>query len=115
MMIVLINQYVGRLCGLAKDLSRDLQLLLKIAENIESIQNVVRDFKCDFSQTEKGLCRNKYAFDLCAFYMAQIGEKIKGLTDGTYAELDKSANLNNFRYFRNMIDHSYENVNRVML
>lgn len=47
--------------------------------------------------------------------MAQIGEKVKGLTDGTYAELDKSANLNNFRYFRNMIDHSYENVNRVML
>lgn len=88
---------------------------MKILENVNLISGVFRDFNCDFSQTQRGLCNNKYAFDLCAFYMAQVGEKVKLLTDGTYNELNKVASLRNFQYFRNIIDHDYDNVNKLVL
>ena len=47
--------------------------------------------------------------------MAQIGEKVKLLTDSTKACLNKYFNLDMLVYFRNMIDHDYDSVNRVIL
>ncbi|MDE7477026.1 MAG: hypothetical protein K2M91_03595 [Lachnospiraceae bacterium] len=54
------------------------------------------------------------AFDVCAFYMAQIGEEIKLLTDSTkqsFTYLDTKTLV----YFRNMVDHTYEKVNKIAL
>lgn len=44
--------------------------------------------------------------------MAQIGEKIKLLTDSTKADLNQYFNTETLVYFRNMIDHDYDNINR---
>ena len=55
------------------------------------------------------------AFDLCAMYMAQIGEHIKNLTDESQEALKEDMNVDILRYFRNMIDHDYEKVNNQFL
>lgn len=54
------------------------------------------------------------AFDLCAFYMAQIGEASKMLTDESQSSLT-CINFSVLKAFRNMIDHTYEKVNKKYL
>lgn len=96
--------------GMTKSYSKDIQLLLKISEHQYKIAKVLKDFKC----TEKDLDTNIYAFDLCALYMSQIGEASKYLTDDTkqsFRYFDPSIT----NYFRNMIDHIYEKVNKKYL
>lgn len=96
--------------GMTKSYSKDIQLLLKISEHQHKIAGVLKDFKC----TEKDLDTNTYAFDLCALYMSQIGEASKYLTDDTkqsFRYFDPSITS----YFRNMIDHIYEKVNKKYL
>lgn len=101
---------------MSKNLSRDAQILLRICKYQENIKGVINDFRCDFTQQpNSSLAYNKYAFDLCALYMAQIGESVKLLTEDTKKELSKVINLDILRYFRNVIDHDYENVNKVLL
>lgn len=95
---------------MTKSYSKDIQLLLKISEHQYKIAKVLKDFKC----TEKDLDTNIYAFDLCALYMSQIGEASKYLTDDTkqsFRYFDPSIT----NYFRNMIDHIYEKVNKKYL
>lgn len=55
------------------------------------------------------------AFDLCSMYMAQIGENVKNLTDGSQAALSEVIHTDILRYFRNRIDHDYEKVNKPLL
>ena len=96
--------------GMTKSYSKDIQLLLKISEHQYKITKVLKDFKC----TEKDLDTNTYAFDLCALYMSQIDEASKYLTDETrqsFNYFDPSVTS----YFRNMIDHIYEKVNKKYL
>lgn len=93
-----------------KSLRRDIQLLTKILDNQNKIIKALKRFGCN----QKNLENDIEAFDLCAFYMAQIGESAKLLTDLT---------IDSFRVFdplvtkkfRNMIDHVYEDVNRAYL
>ena len=95
---------------MTKSYKKDIQLLLKILENQNKIKNVISDFKC----TEMDIENNAYAFDLCALYMAQIGEASKYLTDSTkqsFQYFDSSIT----GYFRNMIDHVYKKVNKKFL
>lgn len=54
------------------------------------------------------------AFDLCAFYMAQIGEEAKLLTDDSKAALT-CLNADILKAFRNTIDHTYEKINKAYL
>ena len=54
------------------------------------------------------------AFDLCAFYMAQIGETAKLLTDNT-KESFRKMDVKGLVEFRNKIDHVYDRVNRTVL
>lgn len=54
------------------------------------------------------------AFDLCAFYMSQMGEAAKLLTDDT-KESFQNFNAETTKYFRNMVDHVYEKVNKTYL
>lgn len=96
--------------GVTKSYKKDIQLLLKILDYQNKIKQVVIDFKC----TENDIENNIYAFDLCALYMAQIGEASKYLTDSTkqsFMCFDPSITS----YFRNMIDHMYEKVNKKYL
>lgn len=93
-----------------KSYSKDIQLLMKIFQNQQNIQNVLKDFNCN----EINLEQNKYAFDLCALYMSQIGEASKLLTDET-KESFQYFNPTTTKYFRNMIDHVYEKVNKTVL
>lgn len=98
-----------------KSLGRDTTVLRYINKNIEKIQNAIKLFKCDFTQSPSGLCRNEMAFDLCSMYMAQIGENVKLLSDSSRSALNKHVDLSNLVYFRNRIDHSYEKVDKVYL
>lgn len=90
--------------------SRDKQLLLKIAQNQQNIKEVIKYFNCNSTNLEN--C--KYAFDLCAMYMAQIGEAAKMLSieqKNAFSYFDWKTTS----YFRNMIEHVYEKVNPKLL
>lgn len=96
--------------GMTKSYSKDIQLLLKISQNQQKIKKVLVDFEC----TEMDLDNHTYAFDLCVLYMSQIGEASKYLTDSSkqsFKYFDPSIT----NYFRNIIDHVYEKVNKKYL
>ncbi|MEH2932751.1 hypothetical protein VSQ48_23230 [Candidatus Ventrimonas sp. KK005] len=96
--------------------SRDVQVLGHILKNQMNIRDAVKRLGCDFSQvSSKSILNDKLAFDACSMYMAQIGEHIKLLTDYSKEELNKFIDIQTLRYFRNMIDHSYEKVNKLYL
>lgn len=99
-----------------KSYTRDVQVLLKMLANVDSARDVISQFGVNFNtQDSRAIYKNKYAFDLCAFYLAQFGEKVKLLTDSSRNELSKTVDLGVLKYFRNIIDHDYESVNKVVL
>lgn len=100
---------------MTKSLSRDAAVLTSIMKNRQNIIDVFNRFGLDFSNSARGVINDKMAFDLCAMYMAQIGESVKLLTDGTKGVLSQAIDVGVLKYFRNMIDHSYEKVNKVVL
>lgn len=83
---------------------------MKILQNQTKIANAIKRFGCNQNNLEK----DDMAFDLCAFYMAQIGEEVKLLTDYSKAALT-CINVDILRTFRNTIDHSYEKINKAYL
>jgi len=95
-----------------RTINTDVQLLAKILANQEKIKSVLKKFDCN----ERNLDApdNYMAFDLCAMYMAQIGEAVKLLSDDTVNNIH-SINIKILSYFRNMIDHVYEKVNKTVL
>ena len=96
--------------------SRDVALLLSIMKNQKKIKDVVSRFDVSFEQKAKNfICNDEMAFDLCAMYMAQIGEEVKHLTTESKNELSKTLDTSVLYQFRNMIDHTYEKVNKIML
>lgn len=96
-------------------INRDKYVLSCILKNQQKIQKVLKEFNCDFSQTQKSVIYNEFAFDLCAMYMAQIGENVKLLTEESKQEISKIIDINTLRYFRNIIDHDYEKINKILL
>lgn len=99
-----------------KSFSRDIQTLTYIRRNQQKIRDAVSRFGCDLSTAgPKSILRDEQAFDLCAMYMAQIGENVKLLTDASKEDLNEIINIKTLTYFRNMIDHSYEKVNKSVL
>lgn len=95
---------------MTKSYSRDVQILMKILQNQQNILEAVDFFQC----TSNNLHKNKMAFDLCAFYMAQIGKDVKLLTDDTRMSLS-FIDAKILTYFRNIVDHAYEKVDKVVL
>lgn len=95
---------------MTKSYSRDVQILMKILQNQNSIMEAISHFQCNVNN----LHQNKMAFDLCAFYMAQIGEDVKLLTDNTRNALTYF-DYKMLVYFRNMVDHTYEKINKEVL
>lgn len=95
---------------MTKSYKKDIQLLMSILQRQKDIQEVMKRFGCNQSNLEQ----DTMAFDLCAFYMAQIGEASKMLTDNTSASLC-CINVNILKLFRNMIDHTYEKINKKYL
>ncbi len=95
---------------MTKSYVKDIQLLLTIGKNQTKIEAAIKQFGCSQNDLEK----NEMAFDLCAFYMAQIGEVVKLLTDDTKDSLN-FINADIMRMFRNMVDHTYEKVNKAYL
>ena len=100
---------------MVKSLSRDMSVLIYIKKNQDNLLEALKVSECDFSNTNRGLCNNKIIFDACALYMAQIGENVKLLSDSTVEYLNDYFNTGILRYFRNMIDHTYEKVNKKYL
>ena len=84
--------------------------------NVDSSRDDIKRYGVNFNSTSScALISNKDAFDLCSFYLAQCGEKVKLLTDSSKHSLSSVVNLNILKYFRNIIDHDYESVNKVVL
>ncbi len=97
-------------------MSRDIQVLTYIYKNQEKIRQAVKRLDCDFSTAgRRSIVKDDMAFDVCAMYMAQIGENVKLLTDETREKLNQVVNVDILRQFRNSIDHNYENINRTFL
>lgn len=92
---------------MTRSYKKDIQLLMSILQRQNDIREVIKRFECNQNNLEQ----DKMAFDLCAFYMAQIGEASKLLTDDTKNSLT-CINVNVLKAFRNMIDHTYEKVNK---
>lgn len=95
---------------MTKNKSRDKALILTILKNQQKIKDAIKFFKC----TEYNLDQNDMAFDLCAMYMAQIGESAKLLTDDTKSNLT-TFDWRTIKYFRDFIDHVYEKINKKTL
>lgn len=95
---------------MTKSYAKDVQLLLVILKNQNNIKSALERFGCNQTNLEKDVM----AFDLCSFYMAQIGESAKLLTDDSKISL-KCLDAGILKYFRNQIDHAYEKVNKTYL
>ena len=95
---------------MTRSYNKDIQLLMSILQRQNDIREVIKRFEC----SQNNLEQDKMAFDLCAFYMAQIGEASKMLTDDTQNSLT-CINADVLKAFRNMIDHTYEKVNKKYL
>lgn len=95
---------------MTKSYKKDIQLLMSILQRQNDMKEVIKRFGC----SQNNLEQDKMAFDLCAFYMAQIGEAAKLLTDDTQNPLT-CINAGILKAFRNMIDHTYEKVNKKYL
>lgn len=93
-----------------KSYKKDIQLLMSILQRQNDMKEVIERFGCNHNNLEQ----DKMAFDLCAFYMAQIGEASKMLTEDTQSSLT-CINVNVLKAFRNMIDHTYEKINKKYL
>lgn len=100
---------------ISKSLSRDMNVILKIIDNVNNMRELILKGGFDFSNTEKGIINNKFAFDLCSFYISQIGEKVKLLTDATVEDLGKVFDIRCCVKFRNLIDHDYEHISKKVL
>lgn len=95
---------------MTKSYAKDIQLLLAILRNQDNIKNALERFNCNQNNLEQ----EPMAFDLCSFYMAQIGESAKLLTDESKSALS-CLDARILKYFRNQIDHVYEKVNKTYL
>ena len=95
---------------MTKSYAKDIQLLLAILRNQDNIKKVIERFNCNQNNLEK----DTMAFDLCSFYMAQIGESAKLLTEESKSALT-CLDAGILKYFRNQIDHVYEKVNKAYL
>lgn len=95
---------------MTKSYKKDIQLLMSILQRQHDMKEVIDRFGC----TPNDLEQDKMAFDLCAFYMAQIGEASKMLTADTQNSLS-CIDFGVLKAFRNMIDHTYEKVNKKYL
>ena len=95
---------------MTRSYKKDIQLLMSILQRQNDIKEAIKHFGCNQNNLEQ----DKMAFDLCAFYMAQIGEASKMLTDDTQHSLI-CINAGVLKAFRNMIDHTYEQVNNKYL
>ena len=95
---------------MTKSYKKDIQLLMSILQRQNDIDAAIKRFGCNPNTIEQ----DKMAFDLCAFYMAQIGEAAKMLTKDTQDSLI-CINAGVLKAFRNMIDHTCEKVNKKYL
>lgn len=95
---------------MTKSYAKDIQLLLAILRNQDNIKKAIERFGCNQNNLEK----DAMAFDLCSFYMAQIGESVKLLTEESKTALN-CLDAGILKYFRNQIDHVYEKVNKAYL
>lgn len=98
-----------------RNFRHDCQELSAILGKIARTRDIIKRYKCDFSQSNTGLCHNLDAFELCVFQMAQIGERVNLLTDSSREDIESVINIKILIYFRNMIDHDYDRVNKVIL
>ena len=95
---------------MTKSYAKDIQLLFAILRNQDNIKKAIERFGCNQNNLEQ----DSMAFDLCSFYMAQIGESAKLLTEESKAGLT-CLDARILKYFRNQIDHVYEKVNKAYL
>ncbi len=95
---------------------RDIQVLTYILKNQMKIRSAVERLGASLnSSASNSILQDEQAFDLCAMYMAQIGENVKLLTDESKDSLSETISLDVLKYFRNMIDHDYEKINKSFL
>lgn len=106
MNLVLIRRYVGRCCGLAKSLNRDVFILIGIYKNKMEIINTLKRF----NMTTTDFTNDTVVKAACSLFLAQIGENLKLLSDSSTEYMNRYVDVRDLRRVRNEIDHVYHKV-----
>lgn len=93
---------------MTKSMSRDVSVLMYIRKNRNKIIQAMSYCNCSVNT----LSSNTVCFDVCSMYLAQIGENVKLLTDGSAEYLNNYINVRGLKQLRNQIDHVYQKVSK---
>lgn len=96
---------------MSKNLSRDVQTLLRIKKYMDKIKSTLKNHKCSNLDT---FIKDEECMDLCAFSVLQINELSKQLTQDTYSNIH-FISTSNLIPVRNMIAHDYINMQYAVL
>lgn len=98
---------------MTKSYKRDKDLLKSTLEYVDKINRTLKLHRI----TLDNVISNDLAIDSCAFYLSQIGELAKSLTEDSALFLYNATtiDLKLLVYCRNMIDHDYTHMNRSLL
>lgn len=94
-----------------KNLTRDLQILLKLLTYIKKMQTALQQYGC---KTSSQFIANETCMDLCSFYILQISSLCRQLSKESYQAIN-FISTGNLIPVRNMIAHDYIQLNRQIL
>jgi len=96
---------------MGKTLGRDVQVLLKILNYLDKMNNTLKRYHC---RTSSEFVANEDCMDLCAFCILQIDSLSRQLTADSYQAIN-FISTGNLVPVRNMIAHDYIKLNRQVL
>lgn len=96
---------------MGKTLGRDVQILLKILNYLDKMNNTLKRYHC---RTSSEFVANEDCMDLCAFCILQIDSLSRQLTVDSYQAIN-FISTGNLVPVRNMIAHDYIKLNRQVL
>ena len=96
---------------MSKNLSRDVQILLRIKKYMDKIKSTLKNHRCN---NLAAFIKDEECMDLCAFSVLQINELSKQLTRDTYNNIH-FISTGNLIPVRNMIAHDYINMQYAVL
>lgn len=96
---------------MGKTLGRDVQVLLKILNYLDKMNNTLKRYHC---RTSSEFVANEDCMDLCAFCILQIDSLSRQLTADSYQAIH-FISTGNLVPVRNMIAHDYIKLNRQVL
>lgn len=92
---------------------KDVQTITNIIDKIDRVKEVIN--KYGVSSDNKDLLLEKYIFDLCMFYMSQLGSLVERLSDKVKDDIDKEISLSVLMSFKQAVLSDYDSIDKGML